>query len=317
MESVQRRLLGSSQEQPIRKPEYLTHVDHQAPKELLESFEYVWNMKGKGIRTHLLVGFNLWLKVEESKLKQITEIVAMLHNASLMVDDIEDGSKMRRGSPSSFAIYGVPTVINTANYIYFLAMEKAMNVGGTETLKILLDEFLNLHRGQGWDIYWRDTHRCPTEEDYRQMVLDKTGGLFRLALRLMSVLSENKQDYIPLVNLLGLYYQIRDDQLNLLSDAFTKNKCFAEDLSEGKYSFPIIHGLQHRKDQQLELILKQRTTDDDIKKHAINLMKEVGSFEYTQKVLDGLLVEIKESIKQFGGNKNLEALVEQLSSTDV
>lgn len=73
----------------------------------------------------------------------------------------------------------------------------------------------------------------------------ETGGLFRLALRLMQVFSEDKthglpssssllssltslRDYIPLVNLLGLYYQIRDDYLNLMSDEYQKNKSFAE-----------------------------------------------------------------------------------------
>lgn len=47
-----------------------------------------------------------------------------LHNASLLVDDIEDGSKLRRGLPVAHDVFGVPTTLNTANYVYFLALER-------------------------------------------------------------------------------------------------------------------------------------------------------------------------------------------------
>lgn len=50
---------------------------------------------------------------------------------------------------------------------------------------------------------------------YRKMVIDKTGGLFRLAVGLMQAFSENKTDYTNLLNLLGLYFQIRDDYINI------------------------------------------------------------------------------------------------------
>merc|ERR1711871_97913 len=82
---------------------------------------------------------------------------------------------------------------------------------------------------------------CPTEEDYKQMVQQKTGGLFRLAVGIMQVFSSNKSDLIPLVNQLALYYQILDDYLNLNSEKYHQNKSFCEDLTEGKFSFPIIH----------------------------------------------------------------------------
>ena len=52
-------------------------------------------------------------------------------------------------------------------------------------MTVFVQELLNLHRGQGQDILWREQCICPTEAQYRQMVLDKTGGLFRLAVGLM------------------------------------------------------------------------------------------------------------------------------------
>lgn len=65
------------------------------------------------------------------------------------------------------------------------------------------------------EIYWRDNFACPTEDEYKQMTIRKTGGLFMLAIRLMQLFSENNQDFSKLTAILGLYFQIRDDYCNL------------------------------------------------------------------------------------------------------
>lgn len=111
---------------------------------------------------------------------------------------------------------------------------------------------LNLHRGQGMEIYYRDAHICPTEEQYLEIVSNKTGGLFRLAIKLMQLCSEADSDYIELVDLLGLYFQIRDDVINLQSKEYMETKGYCEDLTEGKYSFPIIHAIRLANVRELE-----------------------------------------------------------------
>lgn len=75
---------------------------------------------------------------------------------------------------------------------------------------------LELHRGQGMEIYWRDNFTCPTESDYKLMTIRKTGGLFMLAIRLMQLFSSNTDDFSKLTAILGLYFQIRDDYCNLI-----------------------------------------------------------------------------------------------------
>ena len=87
-------------------------------------------------------------------------------------------------------------------------------------------------------------------EEYKQMVIRKTGGLFMLAIRLMQLFSEVKDDYTKLTAVLGLYFQIRDDYLNLCSKEYSDNKSYCEDLTEGKFSFPIIHAVQNEKDDR-------------------------------------------------------------------
>jgi len=91
---------------------------------------------------------------------------------------------------------------------------------------------------------------------------------------------------IPLANLLGIIYQIKDDYLNLKSIDLTTNKGFCEDISEGKFSFPIIHSLKSNPmDQTLLGILKQHTKDDDIKKFALSYLEKTNSFKYTEETL--------------------------------
>lgn len=97
---------------------------------------------------------------------------------------------------------------------------------------------------------------------------------------------------MPLVNLIGLFFQIRDDYMNLSSTEYTENKGLCEDLTEGKFSFPIIHSIRSNpQNLQLINILKQKTKDDVVKRYAISYMESTGSFEYCRKVLRDLREE--------------------------
>lgn len=118
-------------------------------------------------------------------------------------------------------IFGVASTINTSNYVYFLALEKAIkNLPRDvtiEAVRIFTEQLLELHQGQGLDIHWRDTFKCPTENEYLTMIKMKTGGLFGLGVRLMQLFSDGERDFLPLMQLLGVYFQIRDDYANLKS----------------------------------------------------------------------------------------------------
>lgn len=88
------------------------------------------------------------------------------------------------------------------------------------------------------------------------------------------------------MNLIGLIYQIRDDYMNLSSTEYTENKGLCEDLTEGKFSFPIIHSIRSNpQNLQLINILKQKTADDGVKRYAVTYMESTGSFEYCRKTM--------------------------------
>ncbi|XP_067876740.1 geranylgeranyl pyrophosphate synthase isoform X2 [Heterodontus francisci] len=281
---------------------------------LLEPYHYVLQLPGKQVRTKLSQAFNHWLNVPEEKLQVIIEVTEMLHSASLLIDDIEDNSKLRRGLPVAHSIYGIPSVINSANYVYFLSLEKVLTLDHPEAIKVFTQQLLELHRGQGLDIYWRDMYTCPKLDDYKAMVLQKTGGLFGLAVGLMQLFSENKSDLKPLLDTLGLLFQIRDDYANLLCSEYSLNKGFAEDLTEGKFSFPIIHAIwSHPESTQVQNILRQRTENVDVKKYCVNYLEKVGSLDYTRETLKQLESEAYKTIDKLGGNPQLTALIEQLN----
>jgi len=140
----------------------------------------------------------------------------------------------------------------------------------------------------------------------------ETGGLLRLAVKVMQIMANAHVDYVPLVNILGQLFQVRDDYMNLQSLEYSENKGFAEDLTEGKFSFPVIHHIRTAPDSQLLNILRQRTTDVALKKYALDLLAKTDSFAYTRAFLAGIEREARDEIARLGGNVHLDAILDYL-----
>ncbi|CAI5739991.1 unnamed protein product [Peronospora farinosa] len=279
---------------------------------LLEPYAYISELPGKGVRGKMIGAFQTWLCAPFEAVESIQRIVDQLHNASLLIDDIEDDSEMRRGQPVAHHIFGVPATINCANYVYFLSLQKCQALGNPKAMQVYTNEMLRLHQGQGMDIFWRDHLQCPTVDEYLEM----TGGLFRLAVGLMQAFSDSILDFTPLVNALAVYFQIRDDYINLLDEAYMENKSFCEDLTEGKFSFPLIVAIRENpQDTRLLSILKQRTKSTKLKQYAVHYLRETGAVKLTLAKLNDTVQEIRNEIASLGGNLTLEQIVDGLHST--
>ncbi|KAL4869797.1 hypothetical protein BDV12DRAFT_184935 [Aspergillus spectabilis] len=276
-------------------------------KIVMGPYDYMLQNPGKDLRRQMINAFNVWLKVPPESLAIITKVVAMLHTASLLIDDVEDNSLLRRGNPVAHSIYGTAQTINSANYVYFLALQEVQKLKSPAAIDIYVQELLNLHRGQGMDLFWRDTLTCPSEDEYLEMVGNKTGGLFRLAVKLMQAESSTETDCVALVNVLGLVFQICDDYLNLSNTTYAENKGLCEDLTEGKFSFPIIHSIRSNPgDHQLINILRQKTKDEEVKRYALQYMESTGSFKHTQSVVRELrtrALQLIDEIENSGSGK--------------
>ncbi|KAM0725240.1 Terpene synthase [Formica fusca] len=296
---------------------YSLSGNKQEDEKLLEPIRYILQVPGKQIRAKLAQAFNYWLKISPDRIQAIEEIVTMLHNSSIVIDDIQDNSILRRGIPVAHSVYGIASSLSAANYILFIAMERVVNLQHPAAIQVYMEQLLELHRGQGMDIFWRDNFICPSEADYKTMTIRKTGGLFNLAVRLMKLFSIYEEDLSSLIAILGLYFQIRDDYCNLCLGEYTENKSYCEDLSEGKFSFPIIHALTtNPDDRQIINILRQRTKDMEVKRHCIKLLEKFGSFKYTRSVLEELDMKARTEIGRLGGNPFLIKILDELKNWD-
>lgn len=124
---------------------------------------------------------------------------------------------------------------------------------------------------------------------------------------------------MPLVNLIGIIFQIRDDYQNLSSAEYSQNKGLCEDLTEGKFSFPIIHSIRARpENMQLLNILKQKTEEEQVKRYAVSYMEGTGTFEYCRKVLNTLTERAKLLVGELdGGGKKGTGVIDILDKMAV
>ena len=295
---------------------------------------YVKSLPGKGVRSRLIDGFNVWLQNPPEVVTVVKSVVDDLHTASLIMDDVEDKSPLRRGSPATHAIFGVSQSINSATFAVLRAISQVADIEGGRMLKPMLKDLEKLHVGQSWDLYWTFHMRCPSEDEYFRMVDGKTGGLFSLALRMMLLASDQhcnagdskawtgiSETLFSLTRLLGRFFQVRDDYLNLTASEYKQKKGTMEDLDEGKFSFPLILTIQSspkNRDYMMGLLKwAERPLAKETKEFLVQLMKQSGALARTKDKIrslqDDMEIQILDMEKIFGReNPVLRELVKKL-----
>ncbi|KAK2015626.1 terpenoid synthase [Colletotrichum eremochloae] len=275
--------------------------------------EYVSGMPSKGVRSSLIDAMNQWYQVPSSQLAVVKSVIDKLHNSSLVLDDIQDDSPMRRGKTATHLIYGPAQSINSANFLYVSVVQEVHATRNPALMSILLEELEDLHVGQSWDLYWKYNLRWPTEAEYFSMIDLKTGGLFRMLVRMMQALSpfkEGERDFVcdKLVSMVSRFFQVRDDYLNLNSREYSTQKGWCEDLDEGKFSYLIIHALQTSPKIRDRIMgfFRQRTgctgpMPSVGKVQIIEYLQEAGSFSACWSLLNSLEDEIESEIRRLEG----------------
>lgn len=243
------------------------------------------------------------------KLKDLAIIPELVHNGTIIIDDIEDQGELRRGEPALHKIFGTDIALNAGNFLYFsplLALIKNKDKFKLEVLvkayEICIQEMTNIHLGQGTDIYWhKGKAEKIDEKEYFQMCAFKTGCLSRMAAKLAVVLSEGSEELTEKVGrvaeAIGVAFQIQDDILDITLTGREREgfgKTFGNDIKEGKRTLMVIHTLRKAEDKdkkRLIEILNKHTEDLDETKEAIEIINKYGSVEYAKEMAKKIMRE--------------------------
>lgn len=236
-------------------------------------------------------------------------IPEVIHNGTLVIDDIEDSSEMRRGKPCSYKIYGLDISVNMGNAMYYLPLLTLMgkNVDlPAEMLcnvyEVYVQEMINLSMGQAMDIAW---HRgianadALGEDDYLQMCAYKTGTLARMAAKMAAVLAGADKKLVEklgrFAESIGVAFQMQDDVLDLTGQEFAKKKGgVGQDITEGKRTLMVIYTLKKANDadkKRLIEILNMHTSDQKLRNEAIALMQKYHAIEHVKQTASKIVTD--------------------------
>lgn len=256
-------------------------------------------------------------------------IPEVVHNGTLMIDDIEDASEFRRGKPCTYKIYGLDIAINAGNTMYYLPllplMENREKLGSEKLAKIYeiyVQEMINLSLGQAMDIAWHkglaDADQLG-EENYLQMCAYKTGTLARMAAKVAAVLADAPDELVDKLGRfaenIGVAFQIQDDVLDLTGEEFAEKKGGrGQDITEGKRTLIVIHTLKVADDKdrkRLIEILRLHTSDQRLRDEAIAIMQKYGSIEYAKnfarKIVEESWKEVEKLLPESKAKEKLNA----------
>ncbi|PUA32017.1 MAG: hypothetical protein B9J98_04530 [Candidatus Terraquivivens tikiterensis] len=235
----------------------------------------------------------------------IAIIPEIVHNGTLIVDDIEDNGDFRRGKECIHRIYGIDVAVNVGNTMYYLpllGLLKDKKIPQEKKLAILqcyVEEMLRLSLGQAMDIAWhKGLVSDIDEEHYMQMCAFKTGSLSRMAVGIAGILADADHELLErlkdFAESLSIAFQIQDDILNIIGDARKYGKEIGGDIKEGKRTLMVIYAMKHLPKEEadrLKEILSMHTSEPSLIEEAISLIKRSGAVEYAAGVAKKLVKE--------------------------
>ncbi|KAJ5108610.1 hypothetical protein N7456_005285 [Penicillium angulare] len=280
-------------------------------------YDYISSLPGKGTIAKLVEASRAWLKVPIESTETIKKLTVIIFNSSLMLDDIQDDSVKRRGMPATHIMHGIGQTVNCVTYMGFKAFRICEDLSRPdECRQVLYDDMEALIYGQALELYWKFHRQCPSMSEYLVMIDNKTGGFFRLVIRLMIAeapeLISCAEKLAHFATVLGRFYQIRDDYQNLVSEEYTATKGFCDDLAEGKFSIMLIHTLQNSPTaDRIRGLLFGGTRvgmPEEIRSYILSEMRAAGSLEYTRRIIlevYGTLLELLDELEAGIGRNDL------------
>ena len=270
-----------------------TYLHDGNPKKLYDASKHLPFAGGKRLRPCITMLSCESLSGDNTKAIPYAAALELLHNFTLVHDDIMDNSNLRRNIPTVHVQYGEPTAILAGDYLFAKSFEAAHKLNiPSETFKQLDYELIecikDICRGQQLDMEF-EKRMDVTESEYIDMIQKKTAVLFRLSSRGGAIIGGGNTDEIAAFTSyglnLGLGFQIWDDYLDLSSDEETLGKDIGNDIRNGKKTLIAVNALENATSDQKSILTKSlgnnKATDDDIKE-TLQLFRDIQSIDYAK-----------------------------------
>jgi octaprenyl-diphosphate synthase len=217
---------------------------------------------------------------------ELAAIIEFIHTATLLHDDVVDGSELRRGRDTANAVWGNPASVLTGDFLYSRAFQMMVKVDDMRVMQVMADATNRIAEGEVMQLlncHDPDT----TEARYTEVIHRKTATLFEAGARLGAVVAKRpaaeEQALAAYGRHLGVAFQLIDDVLDYSATAEEMGKNIGDDLAEGKPTLPLIHALQHT-DGQERALLRSAVEEGglDHVKEVIRIVTRGGALDYTR-----------------------------------
>lgn len=238
--------------------------------------------------------------------------VELVHNFSLIHDDIEDGDRTRRGRPTVWALWGIPQGLNAGDTLFVLAHQALLRLEDrgvlpaqvVEAIRILDRACLRLTEGQYLDLLFEGMSDV-TAEQYVQMIGRKTGALLSAACELGALIADAppslREQMASFGYHVGLAFQIRDDYLGVWGDPQRTGKPVGSDLRRGKKTYPVVWGME--RSAELRALLAQPSHSPEEIEQALHLLEALGAREQTETAVLEALEAARRILAQFPADR--------------
>lgn len=281
---------------------------------------------GKRLRPVLFLTILNFFKIKTKDYLDFAYFIEIIHNGTLVLDDIEDKALLRRGKTTCHRKFGLDVAVNAGVSMHFLPLrlmthkKELTYPQRCRILDIYADELINVCFGQAIDIYW---HNYPekkiTINQYLEMVRLKTGSLMRMSARIACVLASQSEEiegeFKNFAEKIGMGFQIVDDCLDLQPDNQKFGKTYGNDITEGKISMPVLFAfdfLDKKKAERLRSILSLHTRNKKLINEARDIITGTGaltkSLDYAYILVDTAWNKLEKEFKNKGDLNKLKQL---------